>query len=181
MITVEDIAKYLPPDALKSEPIVAQLLAKLSQATPVPGDAQLQILRYGLEAAMQSVVDYQKRVSHLQRMLLRRQEEVDRAEELVERMIVAFLRAEPVNEPFYELIYGELPEGVSAKEDYFSTGWRSAKDPSPWFSTRQYLDANPDVVHTGVCPLEHYLEYGWREHRRVALSDHAAAYLDSLR
>lgn len=38
-------------------------------------------------------------------------------------------------------------------------------DPHPLFAATRYLDSNPDVADAGISPLQHYLEYGWREGR----------------
>ncbi len=38
-------------------------------------------------------------------------------------------------------------------------------DPHPLFSSSYYIAKNPDVGGEGVCPLLHYLDYGWREGR----------------
>src|SRR3546814_20736377 len=38
-------------------------------------------------------------------------------------------------------------------------------DPSPGFSTRRYLRANPDVAAAGMNPLVHYLRFGRGEGR----------------
>lgn len=41
----------------------------------------------------------------------------------------------------------------------------NAVDPHPLFCAREYLANNPDVGATGLSPLRHYVEYGWREGR----------------
>ncbi|WP_158637950.1 glycosyltransferase [Sphingomonas ginsenosidivorax] len=38
-------------------------------------------------------------------------------------------------------------------------------DPHPLFSSTNYVAKNPDVGSEGICPLLHYLDYGWREGR----------------
>ncbi len=38
-------------------------------------------------------------------------------------------------------------------------------DPHPLFSSAYYVAKNPDVANEGICPLLHYLDYGWREGR----------------
>lgn len=38
-------------------------------------------------------------------------------------------------------------------------------DPHPLFSSSYYLSSYPDVAAEGLCPLRHYLDYGWREGR----------------
>lgn len=39
---------------------------------------------------------------------------------------------------------------------YLIYGWRERKDPSPTFSTKEYLEYNPEVREADVCPLLHY-------------------------
>ena len=46
---------------------------------------------------------------------------------------------------------------------YLLEGWRAGCDPSPLFSTRGYLKANPDVAEAGMNPLVHWEEFGYRE------------------
>lgn len=41
----------------------------------------------------------------------------------------------------------------------------NAVDPHPLFCAREYLANNPDVAATGISPLRHYVERGWREGR----------------
>lgn len=48
---------------------------------------------------------------------------------------------------------------------YLETGWRESRDPTRWFSTRRYLQANADVVETGINPFVHYVLHGRREGR----------------
>ncbi len=38
-------------------------------------------------------------------------------------------------------------------------------DPHPLFSSAYYLERNPDVLQSGMSPLQHYLDHGWREGR----------------
>jgi GT2 family glycosyltransferase/SAM-dependent methyltransferase len=40
-----------------------------------------------------------------------------------------------------------------------------AVSPHPLFASADYLARYPDVAEAGVSPLQHYLEYGWREGR----------------
>ncbi len=42
-------------------------------------------------------------------------------------------------------------------QHYLNVGWLSGLDPSPWFSTTGYLDANPGLREQGVNPYLHYL------------------------
>lgn len=54
---------------------------------------------------------------------------------------------------------------LSPAEHYLAIGWHMRLDPSPVFSTRQYLALNPDVAAAGVCPLDHFAEHGRNEGR----------------
>ena len=47
-------------------------------------------------------------------------------------------------------------------------GWRNLRDPSPRFSTADYLLTNADVAAAGIDPLMHYLQYGRSEGRTIA-------------
>lgn len=72
------------------------------------------------------------------------------------------------DEAFYREEYPELDaDGFDAFEHYFQTGWLEGRDPSPAFSTSQYLAVNPDVAAARVNPLLHYVVYG-RAERRMA-------------
>ncbi|AHM03351.1 hypothetical protein roselon_00951 [Roseibacterium elongatum DSM 19469] len=48
---------------------------------------------------------------------------------------------------------------------YLDVGWKRGFDPARWFSTKGYLDANPDVAESGMNPLLHYALYGRAEGR----------------
>jgi GT2 family glycosyltransferase len=73
---------------------------------------------------------------------------------------------------FYAAAY-RLP-GKSRRnliKHYLRQGWRMGFDPSPSFSTRKYLEANPDVKQMDVEPFYHYLRYGVKEGRQVFPSE----------
>jgi glycosyltransferase involved in cell wall biosynthesis len=48
---------------------------------------------------------------------------------------------------------------------YLLAGAREGLDPHPLFSSRWYLQNNPDVAAAGINPLVHFLRYGARENR----------------
>ena len=48
------------------------------------------------------------------------------------------------------------------------------RDPNAWFDTAGYLPRYADVAASGVNPLEHYAQFGWREGRD------ASAHFDML-
>ena len=47
-----------------------------------------------------------------------------------------------VDAAFYRAAYGEA--AADPVTDYIDAGWREGRDPAPWFSTADYLAANPD-------------------------------------
>lgn len=50
---------------------------------------------------------------------------------------------------------------------YLLHGGTEGRDPSPYFSSRWYLEAYPDVKAAGLNPLVHYLRYGRKEGRLI--------------
>ena len=82
-----------------------------------------------------------------------------------------------VDAAFYRAVYRDITADVPPLDHYVLFGWRTGRDPAPWFSTPDYLDANPDVRERGVDPLFHYLTEGRHQGREVVPSQHAAAYL----
>ena len=67
---------------------------------------------------------------------------------------------------YYAKRTGQTAEGPALIAHYLDTGWREGANPSPAFSTRGYLAANPDVRNAGFNPLIHYSLYGMGEGRR---------------
>ena len=65
---------------------------------------------------------------------------------------------------WYRRTYG-LGEYLDAADHYLQQGWRDGKDPSASFSTKGYLDQNPDVAAAGVNPLLHFEKHGYTEGR----------------
>jgi hypothetical protein len=59
--------------------------------------------------------------------------------------------------------------GVDPLEHFLESGWREGRDPNPYFSVRQYLEANVDVADAGVNPFYHYLTTGKLEGRSLRL------------
>jgi hypothetical protein len=59
--------------------------------------------------------------------------------------------------------------GLSPAIHYLLVGFREAREPSPRFSGRAYLKANPDTA--GWNPLAHYALHGSREGRQTFLPD----------
>lgn len=74
------------------------------------------------------------------------------------------------DQKFYCSHYPEsTASGVPPALYYMETGWRLGHDPSPRFSSRKYLNQNPNVRHAGICPLMHWLKNGCYEGRAGAV------------
>lgn len=59
---------------------------------------------------------------------------------------------------FYLETYPDIREaGLDPLEHYLRTGWKENRNPSPDFSTRSYLDENPDVAATGDNPFLYHV------------------------
>ena len=68
---------------------------------------------------------------------------------------------------WYEQHYLESTKySGSSYQHYIQVGWKKGYDPSPYFSTKKYLENNPDVKESGICPLLHYMKDGKRENRK---------------
>lgn len=50
--------------------------------------------------------------------------------------------------------------GIDASLHYAKYGWREGRDPSPGFSTKDYLLAHPKLAREGVNPLLHFVKGG---------------------
>jgi len=60
-----------------------------------------------------------------------------------------------------------IPESRDAVEHYFNEGWKLGYNPSPNFSTVQYLIMNADVKKAKINPLYHFEKYGRQEGRNL--------------
>lgn len=68
---------------------------------------------------------------------------------------------------FYEAEYPEIRScHIDAVRHYFHFGWKQGRDPSPYFSTNFYLEANDDVRENRMNPFVHFLRWGRNEGRR---------------
>jgi hypothetical protein len=77
---------------------------------------------------------------------------------------------------FYRAINDDVARArLDPVHHYINEGWREGRDPAPWFSTRAYIERNPDVE--GLNPFHHYLSRGWREGREAEASSHGAPHL----
>ena len=71
---------------------------------------------------------------------------------------------------FYRAVNPDLADsGLDPVGHYAASGWREGRDPAPWFSTRAYVEAYPEVVRAGWNPLHHYLILGRRAATRRAI------------
>ena len=72
-----------------------------------------------------------------------------------------------ISEAFDPKFYLEkYPDVTSDPYAHYATiGWKDGRDPTPWFSTRYYLENNPDVAQAQINPFEHYVYYGHAEDR----------------
>lgn len=59
--------------------------------------------------------------------------------------------------------------GVEPARHYLLHGAREGLDPGPFFSTRIYLEGNPDVAEAGVNALAHYELFGRKEGRALPI------------
>lgn len=78
---------------------------------------------------------------------------------------------------YYAQVSG-IYDATEAIEHYFSEGWASGLDPSPHFSTLEYLKLNPDVAAVDINPLFHYLKYGSLENRFINKDFNTFQFLD---
>lgn len=69
------------------------------------------------------------------------------------------------DELYYRYHYRDIPAKMDAAQHYLAYGWKENRDPSAGFSTRGYLDRNPDVVAAKINPLLHFLDHGLAEGR----------------
>lgn len=76
------------------------------------------------------------------------------------------LVAGQLDKQFYELQAGQVFASVhEAAAHYLEQGAAAGLDPSPEFSTRDYLRLYPDVAVSGMNPLRHYVVHGLLEGR----------------
>lgn len=54
---------------------------------------------------------------------------------------------------------------LNAAKHYLKIGWRENKNPSPFFSTSDYLKKNPDIDNGQINPLIHFEKFGFKEGR----------------
>jgi hypothetical protein len=63
--------------------------------------------------------------------------------------------------------YPDARTWESPLDHYLIEGWKRGCDPGPGFSTKAYLEANPDVAEAGLNPLFHWIRQGKQEGREI--------------
>ncbi len=63
---------------------------------------------------------------------------------------------------WYQSNYPESAAFRTPAEHYMQVGWQLGYDPNPFFSTRDYLRSNPELVGARMNPFIHYVLYGAR-------------------
>ncbi len=72
------------------------------------------------------------------------------------------------NRLWYYINYDEVREsGIAPAAHYLEQGWTKGFDASPSFSTKHYLQKNPDVKGINICPLVHWKLVGKKEKRSL--------------
>ena len=67
---------------------------------------------------------------------------------------------------WYAQSYGVDVQSDSALGHFVQTGRSLHYSPNKCVSCQFYIDENPDVLSSGIDPMEHYFECGWKEGRR---------------
>ncbi|RYE09399.1 MAG: hypothetical protein EOP22_08960 [Hyphomicrobiales bacterium] len=74
---------------------------------------------------------------------------------------------------------GLRESGADPFMHYRLKGWKLGLDPSPWFDTSAYIEANPDIVGRGASPFDHYVQTGMDELRGFgAVADESGFIFD---
>ena len=60
------------------------------------------------------------------------------------------------DEMFYRERYADLDRNIDALDHYLRIGWLEGREPSPTFSTFEYLKIHPHITVLGVSPFYHY-------------------------
>lgn len=102
--------------------------------------------------------------------------------DLRQGMCLALRRSGVFDAPWYLERYPDVAaSGSDAIWHYVFHGAEEKRDPAPWFSTKYYLEKNPDVSkEEDINPFYHYIFYGWREGRDPHLPNEEAERLAAL-
>jgi len=75
----------------------------------------------------------------------------------------------------------ELRKDSKSEKNYFLNSYagKASELLSTYFDTSFYLDTYPDVMKSGMHPLQHFMGFGWIERRDPAATFSTAAYLDA--
>lgn len=80
--------------------------------------------------------------------------------------LIVFLNSRFDSEWYLETYKEVEASKISPAEHYMLLGWREGRDPSKHFSTKGYLEKNPDVAEMDLCPLIHWKLKGKKEKRK---------------
>lgn len=97
---------------------------------------------------------------------------------LERRIIEIRTMKESFDSEYYLQANAMLNSSVDPFEHFLKVGWREGRNPNREFSSLEYLQMYPDVVHTELNPFAHYLLYGKSEGRKS--SNSSAISLDEL-
>ena len=88
--------------------------------------------------------------------------------EAISQAYKAILNSNLFDETYYIKNINGLRKVEDAALDYLYFGWLEGRDPSPFFSGKNYLFSNPDVLIAGTNPLVHYELFGRQEARLIS-------------
>src|ERR1700722_9346313 len=66
---------------------------------------------------------------------------------------------------YYRETNDDIAPDLDLLQHYIAIGSKEGRNPTEWFSTVGYLEANPDVKLAGVNPFYHYIVHGRGEGR----------------
>ncbi len=89
-------------------------------------------------------------------------------------------RSHLLDQEWYRAEYKPLvPKTADPVVHYLRYGIALDCNPNPFFSTRYYLEKNPDVTAAGTNPLVHYILFGWKEGRNPSPAFSVRDYLQA--
>ncbi|WP_031579863.1 glycosyltransferase [Ruminobacter sp. RM87] len=72
-----------------------------------------------------------------------------------------------------------LDSSVDPVMHYLALGGKQGFNPSKFFDSKYYLNNNPDVKHSGICPLVHYEMTGKKEKRKFNFNEQEYLFIHS--